>query len=100
MRLGRGVNLFVVALLLLFVAATPVLADDANNLLGGGILAIVCLVVLGLVSLGCAIYALYFLYTDAEARSGNGILWLILGFINWPIAVIVWLIIRPEKKAP
>jgi hypothetical protein len=92
-------SLFALVLLLLLVAASPVLADDAANAVGSMIFIIICGGLCVVVSAACGIYALYFLYTDAEARSGNGILWLLLGlFIGWPWILIIWLIIRPEKR--
>ena len=100
MGIKRLSSLFALVLLLLLVAAPPVLADDdPTKLLALGGWAIACLVAFLFVSIACGIYALYFLYTDAEARSGNGILWLLLGlFIGWPWVLLVWLIVRPEKR--
>jgi hypothetical protein len=93
-------SLFALVLLLVLVDVGPVLADDASNVLGTYIGAIVCLLVALVFMTACGIYALYFLYTDAEARSGNGIMWLLIGLIaGWPWVLIVWLIIRPQKKA-
>lgn len=94
----RLLSLLALVLLLLLAAPAPVLAAEADNLLGTGI-ALACLAVVLLVMTACGIYALYFLYTDAEARSGNGIMWLLIGLVaGWPWVLIVWLVIRPPKK--
>jgi hypothetical protein len=98
LRTERFVKMFAPVLLLL-TAASPVLADDASTLVGTTIAGIACSVVVLLVLAGCGIYALYFLYTDAEARGGNGVMWLLIGVLaSWPVALIIWLAIRPPKR--
>jgi hypothetical protein len=98
-------SLFVFALMVLLICSPAVLAQttttDNSGALGGGlgIVGGICCFILALASFACGIYALYFLYTDAQARSGNGVLWLLLGlFLGWPWVLIVWLIIRPERR--
>ena len=102
MSMKRLSSLFATFVVLL-VCSSPVLAkiDTTDN--SGSVLSLVGTIICGglcfMILIACSIYALYFLYTDAENRSGNGILWLLLGlFIGWPWVLIVWLIIRPERR--
>lgn len=37
-------------------------------------------------------------YKDAESRGESGVLWLILVIITGIIGLIIWLIVRPEKR--
>jgi len=47
-----------------------------------------------LVSLAILIYVTYWIYTDANKRNMNGVLWAILTFFTCPIAPIIYLIMR------
>lgn len=38
-------------------------------------------------------------YKDAEARGESAVLWLIVVLITGIIGLIVWLVVRPDKKA-
>jgi hypothetical protein len=94
--------LFALALLLLLLLSPSVMAADDSGIggwiAGGGIAAIICVALVVLVGFAIEIYIIYFLYTDANARGQNGVLWAIIGFFtNW-VGLIIWLIMRPEKK--
>lgn len=92
--------LFTLALMLLLLLSPAAMADDASNVLGGSlIVTAICGGLIFLVGLAIEIYIIYFLYTDANARGQNGVLWAVIGFfLSW-VGLIIWLIMRPEKKA-
>jgi hypothetical protein len=78
-------------------APSPVFADNEWM---GGVFGLVCCGGGALVGLAIEIYILYFMYTDAEARGQSGIMWAAIGFFLGLLGLIIWLIMRPEKKAP
>jgi hypothetical protein len=84
---------FAAAVLLWLTAAPAVWADEGSGW------TIVCSTACVAACLGFWIFALFFLYRDAQARGGNGLLWLFLGIVMSPLALLIWLIIRPEKHA-
>jgi hypothetical protein len=92
--------LFALALVLLLLLSPAAMADDASTAAGIGIAGLICGVLIALVSFGIYVYLIYFVYTDANARGQNAILWAILTAIPsfTLIVFIVWLIIRPAKK--
>jgi hypothetical protein len=57
-----------------------------------------CVCVLGLITLCITIYIAYFMYTDANARGQNGVLWALIGVFGGLLGLIIWLLVRPEKK--
>ncbi len=57
-------------------------------------LAIILPIILLLISILIAIWV----YKDAESRGESGVLWLLVVLITNLIGLIVWLVVRPEKK--
>ncbi len=108
MRPKRLSTLVLLALLLLLLCSSAVHADQSESesqatvgVLGSGVALIVFFVCLGLsvlFSLCITIYLAYFMYTDANARGENGVLWMVIGIFGGLLGLLVWLIIRPEKK--
>jgi hypothetical protein len=90
-------SVFALALILMFLAAPAVMADDnTGNLVGGGIGCCCSVIWLGVVG-----YCAYFAYTDATARGANGLVWALITFFGcFPIGFIVYFVTRPEKKGP
>jgi hypothetical protein len=94
--------LFTLALMLLLLLSPAVMAADDSGLgglAGVGIAGIVCGLLFLLAYLAVWLYVIYFLYTDANARGQNGVLWAVIGFFTFLLGLIIWLIMRPEKKA-
>jgi hypothetical protein len=99
----RFTLLFFLAILLLMTCAPLAFAQSKSGgdealipvLIGGG-----CACCGGLVSLGITAYVCYFMYTDATARGQNGVLWALIGLFGGLVGLIIWLVIRPEKKGP
>ena len=63
-----------------------------------GIPLLICVGLLVVVGFAIQLYIAYFLYTDASVRGQNGVLWAVIGFFTGLMGLIVWLIMRPEKK--
>jgi hypothetical protein len=104
-------SLFAFAVLTLLLWAPVVLAErggdmsqdeTADTIAGVGLKAllviVVCAVLAFLIALSITFYICYFMYTDAEARGQNGLLWAIIGFFGGLLGLIIWLCIRPELK--
>jgi hypothetical protein len=89
-------SFFALALMFLLLATPAVFADGEGAYGAGALIGLLCC---GGIGLAIQIYILYFMYTDAEARGQSGVMWLLIGFFLGLIGLIVWLIIRPEKKA-
>jgi hypothetical protein len=100
-------SLFALAVLLLLLCAPAVVAQPNNQgpdpgtvagtIVGVWLVLFICILVFALIMFCIQIYLCYFLYTDAEARGENGVLWLVLGLVAGWIALVIWLCIRPEK---
>jgi hypothetical protein len=59
------------------------------------IIPILLLLILGLVLF---ILSLIWVYQDAEKRGKPGLLVVLLvALLNWPISLLLWLVIRPDK---
>lgn len=44
------------------------------------------------------IWSLVWAYKDAERRGSNGVLvCLLVALVAWPLGVVVWLLVRPER---
>ena len=52
-----------------------------------------------LINIIIGIAVAYFLYTDANKRGKNGLLWGILGFFFSIVTLIVYLVLRESKKS-
>jgi hypothetical protein len=93
-------NLFTIALLLwLLVTPTVLAADESDGMSPGLVIGLsACGFLCVLVIFALDIYMLYFLYTDAEARGASGVMWLLIGLVASWIGLVIWLIVRPEKK--
>ena len=98
--LNKRLSALLTVILVLLVLPALMAPDDSGlgGLLGGGIVALVCVGLVILVGLAIQLYIIYFLYTDANARGQNGVLWAIIGFFTGLLGLIIWLIMRPEKK--
>jgi hypothetical protein len=59
-----------------------------------GICGLLCVLLVVAVQL----YIVYFLYTDANVRGQSGVLWAVIGLFTGLLGLIVWLIMRPERK--
>jgi hypothetical protein len=71
---------------------------DVNDIFTYGIPALICVGLLVLVGFAIQLYIVYFLYTDANVRGQSGVLWAVIGLFTGLMGLIVWLIMRPEKK--
>jgi uncharacterized membrane protein YoaK (UPF0700 family) len=63
-----------------------------------GLLAVFCL--LPIIWFIVAILLCIWVYRDAESRGMNGVLWLIVMLIAGIIGLIIYLVVRKEKKPP
>ena len=52
-----------------------------------------------LVCLAIDIYIAYWVYTDAQKRGMNGVLWGILSFLTCPIATVIYFIMRKPAQS-
>ena len=88
-------------LVLLLAGAVAVLAQEVEEMPPEAAAAVGIGMIVGglafLVYLVITIVIIVFLYKDAQARSQQGALWAILGFLFSWVALIVWLIIRPKE---
>lgn len=94
----RAWTLFALALVFMLLAAPFALAQSSSDSTGayvGGGIGCCC----GLILFGVEIYVIYWIYNDANSRGQNGVLWAILTFFFFVPALIVWFIIRPEKRS-
>ncbi|HYU32459.1 MAG TPA: hypothetical protein VEW48_09870 [Thermoanaerobaculia bacterium] len=67
-----------------------VLLSGAWNLVG---------IFFGTIVLALMIWSLVWVYSDAEARGKPGYLVALLVFLlNWPISLLLWLVVRPEPR--
>jgi hypothetical protein len=93
---------FALALTLLFLLAPAVMADDDGSagslFIPGGKVGLVCAALCGLVILVVWAYIVYFVYNDAEARGQNALAWAAIALVGSWVGLIVWLVVRPEKK--
>ncbi len=55
-------------------------------------------VILGLATFIAYIFCIIWGYRDAEARGKPGILVAFLILLQWPVGMIIWLLIRPAHK--
>ena len=56
-------------------------------------------VVGGLALAALFIWSLYWTYKDAKARDKQPLLVVALvALLNWPVSLLLWLVIRPNKK--
>src|SRR5581483_954831 len=100
-------SLFALACLLWLLCAPAVFAQqpngppDAGTVIGGvgAVMAVViiCMLTFIVIMFAIQIYLCYFLYTDANARCENCVLWLVLGLVGGWVGLIIWLCIWPEK---
>jgi hypothetical protein len=107
METKRLSSLFALAVLLWLLCAPLVLAQSQNQgpdpgTVAGTFIAVwlvllICFVSFAVISICIQIYLCYFMYTDAEARGENGVLWAVLGLFLGLVGLIIWLCIRPEK---
>jgi predicted cobalt transporter CbtA len=71
---------------------------DVNDIIFTyGIPALICGLLVVLLGFAIQLYIAYFLYTDANVRGQNGVLWGVIGFFTGLLGLVVWLIMRPEK---
>jgi hypothetical protein len=87
--------------LLLVSLCTPVLQAAEGDIDVLGPYAAVffgCVGAAFLISLCLSLALSYFMYRDAQARGEKAILWGFVGFFGGLLGLLVWLIIRPEKK--
>jgi hypothetical protein len=90
-------SVFAIGLMFLLLAAPAAMADDnTGNIIGGGITC--CGALIGLCIAGAIAY---WVYTDAESRGANGILWAVIAVLGPCFSgLIAYFIMRPEKKGP
>ena len=98
--LNKRLSALLTVILVLLVLPALMAPDDSGlgGLAGVGIAGIICVALGALIGFAIEIYIIYFLYTDANARGQNGVLWAIIGFFTGLLGLIIWLIMRPEKK--
>jgi hypothetical protein len=66
---------------------------------GGGLIAGVISLCLGLPFLAIFLYSVFWAYNDAEKRGKSGCLVALLVFLlTWPVGLIIWLLIRPPDN--
>lgn len=54
--------------------------------------------IFGAVMIALFVYSIVWVYKDAKARGKNPYLVaLLLALLEWPISIILWLVIRPKK---
>lgn len=54
-----------------------------------------------LLTLGLLIWSLVWAYSDAQKRGKPGwLVVLLVLFMSWPFSLLIWLVFRPEEKAP
>jgi hypothetical protein len=91
----RAWSVFAFALLFVLAATPAAFADDSTTSIISGVGGLCCVVIwLGVVG-GLA----YWVYTDATSRGANGVLWALITFFGcFPIGLIVYFVVRPEKR--
>jgi hypothetical protein len=91
----RPPQLFAFAVLLAQVGSD---SDPLSTLRSYATVFLICFGVAFLIALCLSSALAYFMYSDAKARGEKAVLWGIVGFFGGLLGLLVWFIIRPEKK--